>query len=266
VAESKDVFANTKIRGGLCISYHDMNTTFGATNVFTPYPLLNQIVRKVTSSSTFENICSIMFIQNRFNLNALYEDYPDYKALIGSKGKDKRFETGIFEKIPIFRENKVENDDIQVYGVIKKKRVYRFFPQKYTELEHENLSKYKVVIMKSNGEGVFGEVLGPVDVLAPMIAYTRSYIGIGAFDTKNEAESCKKYIKSKFVRALLDAKKVTQDNPIDTWVCVPLQDFTSSSNIDWSLSIANIDKQLYKKYGLTDEEISFIETNVKEME
>lgn len=46
---------------------------------------------------------------------------------------------------------------------------------------------------------------------------------------------------------------------------VPLQDFTSSSDIDWSQSVANIDQQLYKKYGLTDEEIDFIETNVKEM-
>jgi type II restriction enzyme len=108
--------------------------------------------------------------------------------------------------------------------------------------------------------------LGPVDVLEPMVAYTRSYIGIGAFDTKIEAESCRKYIKSKFVRALLDAKKVTQDNPIDTWICVPIQDFTNNSDIDWSVSISDIDKQLYKKYGLSGEEIDFIETNVKEME
>ena len=47
---------------------------------------------------------------------------------------------------------------------------------------------------------------------------------------------------------------------------VPLQDFTCKSDIDWSVSIANIDKQLYKKYGLSEEEIAFIETNVKEME
>lgn len=47
---------------------------------------------------------------------------------------------------------------------------------------------------------------------------------------------------------------------------VPLQDFTDKSDIDWSVSIANIDKQLYKKYGLSEEEIAFIENNVKEME
>lgn len=44
-----------------------------------------------------------------------------------------------------------------------------------------------------------------------------------------------------------------------------MQDFTDSSDIDWSQSIAQIDQQLYRKYGLTDEEITFIETHVKEM-
>lgn len=60
-------------------------------------------------------------------------------------------------------------------------------------------------------------------------------------------------------------KKVTQDNPIDTWVCIPVQNFSNSSDIDWSTSIAEIDKQLYQKYNLS-KEIDFIETKVKEME
>ena len=47
---------------------------------------------------------------------------------------------------------------------------------------------------------------------------------------------------------------------------VPLQDFTSTSDIDWSKSIADIDRQLYAKYGLSDEEIAFIEKMIKPME
>ena len=47
---------------------------------------------------------------------------------------------------------------------------------------------------------------------------------------------------------------------------IPLQDFTSSSDIDWSQSVASIDQQLYAKYGLTQEEIDFIESHVKEMQ
>lgn len=59
--------------------------------------------------------------------------------------------------------------------------------------------------------------------------------------------------------------KVTQDNNRESWRYVPLQDFTTNSDINWNTSIANIDKQLYKKYGLSPEEIDFIETHVKEM-
>lgn len=82
---------------------------------------------------------------------------------------------------------------------------------------------------------------------------------------KEDAEHALKYVKTKFARALLHILKVTQDNNRETWRYVPLQDFTDSSDINWNTSIANIDKQLYKKYGLSQEEVDFIETHVKEM-
>lgn len=47
---------------------------------------------------------------------------------------------------------------------------------------------------------------------------------------------------------------------------VPLQDFTSSSDIDWSQSIPDIDRQLYTKYHLSDDEIAFIEKMIKPMD
>lgn len=50
------------------------------------------------------------------------------------------------------------------------------------------------------------------------------------------------------------------------WLKAPLQDFPSNSDIDWNKSIPEIDQQLYKKYGLTQEEIDFIEKKVKPME
>lgn len=75
-----------------------------------------------------------------------------------------------------------------------------------------------------------------------------------------------KYIKTKFARTLLGVLKITQDNSKSTWKHVPLQDFTSSSDVDWSKSVQEIDEQLYKKYGLSDDEIEFIETHVKAMD
>lgn len=52
---------------------------------------------------------------------------------------------------------------------------------------------------------------------------------------------------------MLGTLKVTQDNPKPTWANDPLQNFTVNSGIDWSKSIAEIDRQLYAKYGLRDE-------------
>ena len=91
-------------------------------------------------------------------------------------------------------------------------------------------------------------------------------MSIGSFDSEAEASALLKYIKSKFARAMLGILKITQDNPASKWKYVPLQDFTSASDIDWSQSVADVDKQLYAKYGLDDEEIDFIESHVKEMD
>ena len=73
------------------------------------------------------------------------------------------------------------------------------------------------------------------------------------------------YIKTKFCRALLGVLKITQHITPAVWRFVPLQDFTAASDIDWTKPIPGIDRQLYAKYGLDENEISFIEKNVKEM-
>lgn len=75
-----------------------------------------------------------------------------------------------------------------------------------------------------------------------------------------------KYIKTKFARTMLGTLKITQHNLASTWRNVPLQNFTASSDIDWSKSVAEIDQQLYRKYGLSEQEIAFIEEKVKSME
>jgi hypothetical protein len=64
---------------------------------------------------------------------------------------------------------------------------------------------------------------------------------------------------------MLGVLKITQMNNKDVWRYVPLQDFTPSSDIDWSKSIAEIDEQLFDKYGLDEAERNFIRTKVKEM-
>ena len=107
--------------------------------------------------------------------------------------------------------------------------------------------------------------MGQPVVLGPNESATPTFIGIGRFNTEFEANACVKYIKTKLVRALVSILKITQDNTPEKWSYVPLQDFTENSDIDWSKSVAEIDRQLYRKYNLSPEEIDFIETHVKEM-
>ena len=108
-------------------------------------------------------------------------------------------------------------------------------------------------------------IIGTPIIGTPIIGHTDTFISVGKFATEFEAVSCLKYIKTKFARTMLGTLKATQHNPKDTWANVPLQDFTSSSDIDWSASIEDIDRQLYKKYNLSDEEIAFIERTIKPM-
>ncbi len=98
-----------------------------------------------------------------------------------------------------------------------------------------------------------------------MLISTDTFLEVGKFDNAFEAESLLKYVKSKFFRAMVGVKKTAVFNYKDAFTFVPLQDFTPNSDIDWSKSIAEIDQQLYKKYGLNQEEIDFIETRVKPM-
>lgn len=262
--DATKVFANTEIKGGIAITYRDEAAEFGAIEVFTKFPQLNTVLKKSMPINDENSLMSIIFIQNRFNLKELLTNHPEFKDSIGSNGKDSRFEKNIFSKIPLFVE-KESSSSIKTLGIFMNKRTWRYIDGCYVDSEHENLSKYKVVVPVANGSGEFGQTLSTPVLEKPFEAYTRSFIGIGAFDTECEAEAAMRYIKTKFARTMLSILKVTQMTNKDVWKYVPMQDFSNKSDINWNTSIKNIDKQLYKKYGLSDEEIQFIETNVKEM-
>ena len=138
-------------------------------------------------------------------------------------------------------------------------------PKQYIETVHENLLCYKVLISSASGTGALGEPLGAPYVAAPNEAYTQTFIGIGAVATLFEAEAIEKYLRSKFCRVLIGVLKITQHITPGSFRYVPMQDFTHDSDIDWTKSVAEIDRQLYLKYGLSDAEIQFIESTAKEM-
>lgn len=268
-SNAKNVFPSIELPGGIAISYRDASMRFTPIRHFSQFEVLKRLGEKILRIEQ-EFLPSIMFSQNKFNLDTLYRDYPEMKKQLGSEGRDKRFRQIIMERFPhLFTENKGKNT-LHVLGLIHRNRAYRYIKLKYVE-DEERIPLYKVFVPFSNGaSGMLSENDSARLISKPVIGYpydgiTQTFIGVGGFNTFEEADACLKYIKSKFARALLGLLKVTQGNKPETWAFVPLQDFTDKSDIDWSKSIAEIDLQLYKKYKLTDEEINFIETKVKEM-
>ena len=128
-----------------------------------------------------------------------------------------------------------------------------------------NIGAFKVLLPESNGAGKFGETLSTPIVVGPNVSSTPTFIGIGNFSTLQEAKHLLKYLSTKFARALLGILKKTQHNPSSVWGYIPLQDFTTESDIIWNQSVEDIDKQLYAKYNLSRDEIKFIESNVSPM-
>ena len=110
------------------------------------------------------------------------------------------------------------------------------------------------------------KILSSLGMLEPNEICTETYLVIDAFDTLEEAQGLMLYVKSRFVRFLISILASTQHLSKEKFAYVPLQDFTPSSDIDWSASVSDIDRQLYRKYGLSDDEVAFIEKMIKPME
>lgn len=265
--DSSKVFPGTDIKGGIAVTFRNANSDFGSIRVYTSFTELNSILKKVESKSE-RSLSEIIYGQNAYQFTkTLHDENPTAKANM-SKGHERDVITNAFETLSFVFYDEKPNDNepyIQISGRLDNVRRNKFIKSSYIKA-HENLNKWKIFIPKANGSGTLGEVLSTPLIAEPLVGHTQTYVSIGKFDTKDQADACMKYIKSKFTRAMLGILKITQDNPAPKWKCVPLQDFTTDSDIDWSKSISEIDQQLYKKYGLNQEEIDFIESRVTPME
>lgn len=111
-----------------------------------------------------------------------------------------------------------------------------------------------------------GNVLTNILVIKPYQVQQETWSLIASFRDEDMALNCEKYIKTRLVRFVANQQVNGRSGVTDnTFSLVPLQDFTSDSDIDWSKSVDEIDKQLYKKYNLTQEEIDYIEKTIKPM-
>lgn len=128
---------------------------------------------------------------------------------------------------------------------------------------HEMIDKWKVMTSKTSHDHAgqpdkdgTRRVLSRVELLAPNSVCTESYIILGVFEKKMEAQNCLEYAKTRFVRFLISLLSFSQDITRERFAYVPIQDFS----VSWT------DEKLYKKYSLTQDEIAFIESKVRPME
>ena len=271
-AKSTNFFPDVDIKGGIIISYRDTDKIIGPIGDFIAHRELKNVLNKVKAIDNINVFGDIMYVQNKFNLNSLYDSFPKYKKILGNGGKERRLISSIFDLIPeLFSTEKTQNTEYGIVGRQNNVRIVKYVNQDFIE-DNGNLHKYKVILPAANGSGAIGEVLstpliGEPLIGEPLIGHTQTFISLGAFDNENEANALLKYIKCKFTRALLGIKKTTQNNKSkETWSMIPMQNFSEASDIDWDKSIHEIDLQLYKKYKLNDEEIQFIESKIQSME
>ncbi len=263
--KSIDVFNNVDVKGGIAITMWNENEKCGSIGFFSPYPEVRNILNKVQSFNP-QSFSDYVYPRDLYKLtDKLYIENPWAE---GRQSQGHRLDIGssIFNVFPeLFLDDAPNKSEyIGLYGLLGRDRVTKWIKRSYVKLP-DNIDKFKVFVPKSNGSGAIGEVLSTPVIGVPVIGHTLTFLSIGSFDEAPHAEACLKYIKTRFARLLLGTLKVTQDNPKDTWANVPMQDFTTNRDIDWSKSVEEIDAQLYAKYNLSDEEIAFIESMIKPM-
>lgn len=127
----------------------------------------------------------------------------------------------------------------------------------------ELVDKWKVFTSKSSSEHA-GQVdkngqrrvLSLSGVIPPGSVVTETYILLGAYDTEHDARNCFSYVVTRFFRFLIATRSSAQDLARSAYQFVPLQDFSEP----WT------DQKLYAKYGLTDDEVAYIEKLIRPME
>lgn len=262
--DCQEVFPNVAIEGGICYYRWDKGENGLCDFVSHSKGMVNIATRALCENG------SDVVIRNVDALSILKKTEKDYKS--------NPFSNIVSPRNP-FRISDVEISShksdrfcCEIFGRFDGSRSIKYTTS-FTL--HENgqklLKNWKVFISKADGAaGQLGNpiparIIGKSELGNPNMLCTETFLAIGPFNTKGESVNVQKYLETRFLRFLVGIRKL-KNMTQDTYSFVPLQDFTENSDIDWSDSIEGIDRQLYKKYGLTKEEIDFIESMIKPME
>ena len=166
--------------------------------------------------------------------------------------------------------NKISDEQLTLYA----SNSITYINGNEIKLGFDYVDKFKLMLSKiatehacePGSDGKFRVFSSSIRVLKPNEVCTHSYFLIGKFNKKLPAENLLKYLKTRFVRFLVLMSVSSINLSKLVFIFVPLQNFCADSDIDWTKSVAKIDAQLYKKYGLSYEEVDFIESKVRAMD
>lgn len=137
------------------------------------------------------------------------------------------------------------------------------FPSSEISVGKNLIEKWKVIssYVSTDHAGQPGKdgklkVFGKIAVLPPKTICNETYLVIGAYSSKKEAENLVLYMKTKFFRFLVSLNMYSHHITKQSYSFVPIQDLHKS----WT------DEMLYKKYDLTNEEQDFIDSLIRPME
>ena len=262
------IFPQTNNRGGICFFLRDKNydNNKDLTKVFTYgdnlTPTLNSRSLKTEDSDILIRHGIAVEILQKVKSNEKFESLEEN---ISSR-KPFGLEGNVVKNQSIFRSSKRGlKSPILCYGRGKQ---IGYLNKEEISKNTEWIDKFKVFAPYANN---IGTELNDDNLNAfvgePNSISTETYIVIGAdLDlNKESANNLANYCFTKFTRFMHSLPKVSQHGTSKTYKFVPLQDFTSKSDIDWTKSVEQIDQQLYKKYKLSNEEIEFIEKMIKPM-
>lgn len=160
-----------------------------------------------------------------------------------------------------FVESKKAINTCKVFGVEGGKRQYKNIDKSFIERNSDEIDKYKIFISKADGAAgqigypVPARILGKSEIAGKNTACTETFLRIGPFGSEQECKNVKSYIETKIFRCLVGARK-NKNMTQSTYSFVPVQDFSET----WT------DEKLYKKYGLSEDEIAFIDSMIRPMD
>ena len=224
---------------------------FERTVDITPNPVFIEINNKLIGNKLNDRIKKGIFgIESDFvekNPTKVSFNKQDWKAPIQLLTNDKSGSSG---RARLYWTDKAHLEKGQEYTGLYKIVMASAYPKKTIVSGEVSVSNVKKRIMEL------------IEELPPHSAFGRSRLALFMSKSKAECENFKKYLQTNFFAGLV----LQEPNRSSSFgYVIPDQDFSDKSDIDWSKSIVDIDKQLYKKYKLDKSEIAFIESGSQEV-